>query len=244
MYARAFALLLALPVASPAQQSDGMEWKLAGSKFDASQFLSNLVAGTRHEHVMMPMRDGARMATEIFLPPETEKGPWPVVLMRTPYGRGATAGYAKRYKDAGVVFVTQDSRGRGDSEGKIEMLDNTNEIADGYDTVEWIATQKWCNGRVGMIGSSGHGMCARMAFLSKAPHLVVVDAANSAGNVYRYWSFENGVRRWMYRWVLGYRNGRDAGLHPTLATFDAERWNKIVADAAHDNHVALFVDDG
>jgi len=83
-----------------------------------------------------------------------------------------------------------------------------------------------------------------MAFLSKAPHLVVVSPGNTTGNAYLYWSFENGIRRWMYTWVKSYRNGKDEGRHPTLASYDLGAWQRVVAEAARDNHIVLFVDDG
>src|SRR5437899_2285389 len=96
--------------------------------------------------VMVPMRDGVRLATNVVLPEGS--GPWPAVLTRTPYGkdRNPESGSASRQ----YARVVQDVRGQFKSEGKYRAwLDEPN---DGYDTVEWIAKQPWSNGKVGMVG--------------------------------------------------------------------------------------------
>ncbi|MCD6049171.1 MAG: hypothetical protein K0Q55_574 [Verrucomicrobia bacterium] len=106
---------------------------------------------TFQKKVMIPMRDGTKLAANIFLPKEA--GRFPVVLMRTPYGRpGETWGGPKRYCPAGYVMVTQDCRGRGESEGKWEPW--TFDAQDGFDTQEWIGSQPWCNGKIGTTGGS------------------------------------------------------------------------------------------
>lgn len=145
--------------------------------------------------IMVPMRDGVRLATEVVLP--EGDGPWPVVLTRTPYGR--TGGALKRltnYLKRDIACVTQDFRGLFDSEGEFTLsglfLDN---IQDGHDTVEWIAEQDWCNGRVGITGGSGPGIAAKLALMSNPPHLVAAETNVAASNVHRYAGFSGGVRR-------------------------------------------------
>jgi hypothetical protein len=220
----------------------GREWADAGKNFQVEEILGQWPAGSRHERAIVAMRDGARMATEILLPPGD--GPFPAVLLRTPYGRQQAARYAGQHKDSGCVFVVQDTRGRGDSEGKIGLA-NENEIDDGYDTIDWIARQPWSNGRVGMTGGSGHGMAARMAFLCRHPALVVVGASNTAGSTCLYWSFENGVRRWIHGWCESFRNVPKGGPIPTLPpACDLAAWRQRLATAAKDNPTVLFVDDG
>jgi uncharacterized protein len=121
--------------------------------------------------VFMPMRDGAKLAANVFKP--DGPGPWPVVLMRTPYikdGRmmGSLAG-VKRYTDRGLVFVLQDVRGKGHSEGFYDAF--ADDIPDGYDTVEWIAKQPWSNGKIGITGASAMGITSNMAAIAAPPHL-------------------------------------------------------------------------
>ena len=124
------------------------------------------------DEVFMPMRDGVKLAANVFKP--DGPGPWPVVLMRTPYlkdGRMMSAlGGAKRYTDRGYVFVIQDTRGKGHSQGFYSAF--SDDIPDGYDTVEWIATQTWSNGKIGITGASAMGITSNMAAIAAPPHLV------------------------------------------------------------------------
>jgi hypothetical protein len=124
-----------------------------------------------HQEVFMPMRDGVKLAANVFTPDGT--GPWPVILERTPYLKDgrlmASLGGIKRYTDAGYAFVLQDVRGKGHSEGFYSAFDD--DITDGYDTVEWVAKQPWSNGKVGITGASAMGITSNMAAIAAPPHL-------------------------------------------------------------------------
>ncbi|MBI4026164.1 MAG: CocE/NonD family hydrolase [Verrucomicrobia bacterium] len=98
------------------------------------------------DHV--PMRDGIRLATSVYLPRKSDR--FPAVLVRTAYNR--TGLYEPFSLQHGMALVTQDCRGRYDSDGVHEPF--MNEKEDGFDTLEWIARQPWCNGRIGMVGDS------------------------------------------------------------------------------------------
>jgi uncharacterized protein len=130
-----------------------------------------LLAQTAREE-MVPMRDGIKLATSIYLPPGD--GPFPVVLTRTPYGKDAMYGPAahKQFLEHGYVRVVQDVRGKFKSEGKYAAF--VDDIDDGYDTVEWIAKQPWSNGKVGMFGTSYSGFSQLMAAIARPPHLVAI----------------------------------------------------------------------
>src|SRR5262249_53355661 len=110
--------------------------------------------------LMMAMRDGVRLATDVYLPDGA--GPWPALVQRTPYGRRAANATAQAagFVSRGYVFVIQDWRGQFDSEGKYDDIRPEAGQRDGYDTVEWVAAQPWCNGRVGITGGSGPGIAA------------------------------------------------------------------------------------
>ena len=239
-------LLVSAALSARAQvPSDGKEWAASGGKFDATKTLAELPAGYRFEHLMLPMRDGVGLATTVFLPPGD--GPWATVLIRTPYERNGGAKYFKSLCAKGsYACVIQDPRGDGDSQGKplADPVSSDNEIADSYDTIDWVAKQPWSNGRVGMTGGSGNGMAAAMAYLSKHPALVVVEPANSAGNTALYWGFENGVRRKLYEW-LGQRNLKVSGWpKPTLLNYDRANWQKLLDEAAKDNPTVYLGSDG
>lgn len=200
--------------------------------------LARLPEGTTHQHAMVPMRDGIKLATEILQPPG--KTSCPVVLCRTGYTRWSAAlRDSARYVKHGVGFVSQELRGDEDSEGET-TFSFMNEVDDGYDAVEWVAAQSWCNGRVGMQGTSGHGFAAFMGFLSNAPHLVGVSTVNSGGENYLYWSFHNGVRRGMYNWLRNYGVQVSNSPVPTTRPFDLEAYRAFVRDrAAHSK--AVFI---
>jgi hypothetical protein len=103
------------------------------------------------KNVMVPMRDGLQLAANVFLP--KEDGRYPVILLRTPYGKmDEKFGEAKRYCAAGYAMVVQDCRGRGDSQGKWDPFREDGE--DGFDTQEWVGRQSWCDGRIGTSGGS------------------------------------------------------------------------------------------
>lgn len=140
---------------------------------------------------MVPMRDGARLATDIVLP--AGSGPWPVVLTRTPYGKrtGSFSGLEPNFVAQDYARVVQDVRGRFKSEGKFGSFDH--EPQDGFDTVEWIARQPWCNGKVGMFGVSAGGILANFTAAAAPPHLVCNFVCVAHGSDYRYGSFPGGV---------------------------------------------------
>ena len=109
------------------------------------------------QKVMMPMRDGIRLATDIYRP--KGEGKHPVVFSRTPYnfnawidGKMVTGALQAAYEavSRGYVYVVQNERGRFFSEGEWDILGTP--ITDGYDALDWMSKQKWSNGKVGLIG--------------------------------------------------------------------------------------------
>jgi len=140
---------------------------LFGSVSYAQENVAISQSGAVEEFV--PMRDGVKLAADVYKP--EGEGPWPVILSRTPYlkDRGRPGMY-KRYTDAGYVYVIQDVRGQGKSEGTYRAFYNDRQ--DGYDTVEWAAKQPWSNGKVGITGGSALGITANLAATSGPPSLV------------------------------------------------------------------------
>ncbi len=108
--------------------------------------------------VMIPMRDGVLLATDVYRPVSdgrTVTEPLPVLLTRTPYNkdRERTVVTAEYFARAGYVSVVQDMRGLYKSQGTFSKY-SVMEPPDGFDTVEWLAKQAYSNGRVGMWGTS------------------------------------------------------------------------------------------
>ncbi|MDX1363932.1 MAG: CocE/NonD family hydrolase [Arenibacter latericius] len=111
------------------------------------------------QKVMMPMRDGIRLATDIYRPKTDEKVP--IIFSRTPYNfnswvdgerRTRTAEQAYEAVKRGYAYVVQNERGRYFSEGEWDILGLP--LTDGYDAFSWMADQSWSNGKIGTYGCS------------------------------------------------------------------------------------------
>lgn len=127
------------------------------------------------------MRDGVRLATDVFLP--KENGRWPAILVRTPYNRKAPYTNSYRYFAAhGYAVVLQDVRGRHASQGIFGST--TQEGPDGSDTISWIAAQSWSNGRVAMAGGSYLGIAQWWAAVQNNPHLLAISPMCSGDDEY------------------------------------------------------------
>ena len=122
--------------------------------------------------VMIPMRDGVRLATDVYTPGITASSRYPVILERTPYNKATLVAQGRDYASKGYVYAVQDVRGRFKSDGIFEPF--RNEGKDGYDTIEWLAAQPWCTGKIGMIGGSYDGLTQWHAAAEKPPHLVTI----------------------------------------------------------------------
>jgi len=124
------------------------------------------------ETYMVPMRDSVRLATDVYFPDDSLAHP--VLLYRTPYWRFLDRDDPAHWNSKGYVFISQDVRGRFGSEGvdSVFLDDGWGAKQDGYDTIEWIVQQTWCNGRVGMFGSSARGITTYRAAGSLHANLI------------------------------------------------------------------------
>jgi uncharacterized protein len=123
-------------------------------------------------NVSTPMRDGVVLKADIYRP--EGKGPFPVLLARTPYGKQNSASTGKNMAKRGYIVVIQDVRGRGQSAGVFDPFFEGEK--DGYDTVEWAAKLLGSDGKVGMFGGSYGGGTQVDAALASPPHLVTIFA--------------------------------------------------------------------
>lgn len=125
--------------------------------------------------VMVPMSDGTRLATDLYLPQVTE--PVPAIVERTGYSKDKSPIHwtqsAAYFAARGFAVAIQDVRGIHGSEGRYYpwLDDGRGEHRDGYDTIEWLAAQPWCSGKVGMIGGSYSGATQLRAAIADPPHL-------------------------------------------------------------------------
>ncbi len=121
----------------------------------------------------IPMRDGVVLRADVRLP--SGKGPFPVLVYRTPYGeKNALREYTtfQHAVERGYAIVVQDVRGRYGSDGV--FVPYQNEGRDGYDTIEWAAKQPWSNGKVGTFGLSYPGAVQWLAAVENPPHLAAM----------------------------------------------------------------------
>src|SRR6266576_6861876 len=161
---------------------------------------------------MIPMRDGVKLHTTIFVP-RGVAGPLPFVFMRTPYGIAGAAralrGYFHAFVTDGYIFVFQDIRGRYTSEGQFVMMrpprqrgdsSAVDESTDAYDTIEWLIHRvPNNNGRVGMLGISYPGWLTVMAMLDPHPALKAASPQASPADMFLGDDFHhNGAFRLSY----------------------------------------------
>ena len=154
---------------------------------------------------MVKAPDGTPLATDVYLPPLG--GPWPIVLIRTPYGKDGAADTCTAFVLLGYGCVAQDTRGRYASGGTNTVFRDAG--ADGHATVDWIARQPWCNGAIGTFGASALGITqylmapgAPAAFRCEIPIVATPD-------LYRDALFQGGVLRQSL--VEGWLSSQGAG---------------------------------
>ena len=127
--------------------------------------------------VRIPMRDGVELSANMWLPKTGEK--FPAILEMIPYRKDDWRYPADHRRGAyfaarGYVFCRLDIRGTGSSPGIALDEYTTTETQDGYDAVEWLAAQPWCNGNVGMWGISYGGFTSIQVAMLQPPHLKAI----------------------------------------------------------------------
>ena len=184
--------------------------------------------------IMVSMRDGIRLATDIYLPAINGKaaaGPFPTIMERTPYDKSThprpeTAQY---FASRGYVVMFQDTRGRFNSEGSFTKY--LNDPNDGYDTVEWAVQQAWSNGKVGTFGIS-YGAHTQAALAVAAPPHLTCTFMDSGGFTNAYdnscrnsGAFELRQICWAFTQAkVGKDAARDPSVKAALEHEDLGRW--------------------
>jgi putative CocE/NonD family hydrolase len=175
------------------------------------------------------MRDGVQLATDLYFPAD-DRPPYPVILIRTPYNKSWMATYGNYYTQSGYVVAIQDVRGRWASQGDWEPF--LHEGKDGFDAIEWLGTQEWSTGKVGMVGGSYSGTAQFAAAIEKPPHLVTI-----VPNVAPAMPFDNIPREggalalgWALRWTDIIENAKTGqALQAKLQRSITEDWSQAFA---------------
>lgn len=146
--------------------------------------------------VMIPLRDGVRLAADIYFPSDdgvqAAPGRFPVLLMRTCYGKEQMPLFYGTDTSKGYVLVYQDVRGTFQSEGDFRPM--LNEGPDGFDTTAWLARQSWSDGRIGTFGGSYMGGTQIVLAAERPPNLVTSLAEIASTDQFKNgWVYTDGV---------------------------------------------------
>ena len=146
---------------------------------------------TYSEQQWITMDDGVKLAATITFPSKTGSAPapgrFPVVLSMTPYGRDGICGCAPAtdFATRGFVTAVVDVRGTGGSQGNLDgSYFSPREAKDGYDLVEWLGTQPWSTGKVGMSGGSYVGIVQYKTAELDPPHLAAIAPDEALADIY------------------------------------------------------------
>ena len=158
--------------------------------------------------VMVPMRDGTRLAADVYRPANT--GRYPAIVERTPYNREESVILRTKtpqfFAQRGFVFVVQDVRGRFGSEGTWYPFvdDGWGLHRDGFDTIAWIAEQPWCNGKVATAGGSYAGQTQMFLAPTRPPALVCCFVREAASDLAAQWCYRGGAFEWAFNldWMM------------------------------------------
>jgi putative CocE/NonD family hydrolase len=164
------------------------------------------------------MRDGARLKADLYVP--KGPGPWPVLVERTPYNKETSVELTVKsppfFASRGYAVVFQDVRGRFKSEGEFYPFrdDGWGANRDGYDTIEWLAAQKWCNGKVATMGGSYSGHTQYSLAPTAPPHLTAQFVRESVADYHDGWVYRGGALELGFglRWAVTHTFNNDAHL--------------------------------
>ena len=173
------------------------------------------------KNVRVAMRDGVRLCVDIYRP--EAGGRFPALLGASPYSKdvqklpvpesptdreagngGIEAGDSDYFVSRGYVHVIADARGTGHSEGAYRVY-SLKEQQDGHDLVEWMAGEPWCDGNVGMLGSSYFGIYQLLTAAQQPPHLKAIAPVDTATDAYRHRAYHGGIlhRSFISTWWEG-----------------------------------------
>jgi hypothetical protein len=141
------------------------------------------------KNVAMKTRDGVVLRADVYRP--AGEGPFPVLLVRTPYNKDGFSTFGPKAVSHGFMVVAQDVRGRYNSEG--EWYPFKHETDDGYDAVEWAAALPHSNGKVGMFSGSYVGATQMLAAIGHPPHLAGICPIVTASNYHENWTYQGGA---------------------------------------------------
>lgn len=180
--------------------------------------------------VMIPMRDGTELPTDLYLPSPDARG-LPCVLLRSPAGRHSHWKHFVTLAKDGYVVAVQETRSATDEEGKTFpfISDGWGKLQDGYDTVEWLAKSPYTNGKIGTWGASALGITQLLMAPTNPPHLKCQYILVAAASLYHHGLFPGGqlLKSQAEGWLGLY--ARDSGVQSYVCQrpFYNEFWKQL-----------------
>jgi len=179
----------------------------------------------------VPLADGVELAASLFLP--SGAGPFPVVVVRTAYGRDSYSIFAEELSQNGIAALVVDVRGRYDSEGEYEPL--VNDGADGQAVLSWAVAQSWCNGRIVTFGGSHDAWIQMLTACRGAPELSAMVLAVLPGDPFANAPFGNGAYHPPFITWAAQNEGNsvlpmsiDSSLYSVFASYPLHRWDELL----------------
>ena len=187
--------------------------------------------------VMVPMRDGTRLATDIYYP-KAGSGKYPVIFVRTPYnfnwwdvrnGMPRDVSAILTAVRRGYAYVVQNERGRFFSEGEWDILGPP--VTDGYDAIDWISRQPWSSGKVGLVGCSSTAEWQMAVAAQGHPALAAIVPQGfgaGVGRVGRWyeqgnWYRGGAIQMLFIAWLYGNQNNDRPMFPQDMSSADLER---------------------
>lgn len=186
--------------------------------------------------IPVPMSDGTKLAADIYRP--KADGRFPAIVERTPYNREESVILRTKtpqyFAERGFVFVVQDVRGRFGSEGTWYPFrdDGWGKNRDGFDTIEWVAGQAWCNGNVATAGGSFAGQTQMFLAPTRPPALRCCFVREAASDLAEQWCYRGGAFEWGFNLDWCMRHGalsmrRQLGMLEKAIQGDESRFGTI-----------------
>lgn len=201
--------------------------------------------------VFVAMRDGVRLALDLFRP--DDGGKFPALLAMSPYSKGiqslpipiqpdrsaihhtpTEAGNPEYFTARGYAHVIVDVRGTGLSEGEYLGWMSNQEAEDGYDLVEWIAEQPWCDGNVGMVGISYYGTIQLPVAAQQPPHLKAIMPWNAPADFYRESTHHGGILQSFFHYLYVQRICADNSTSVTVKEKTPDELKQLMAELKSD----------
>lgn len=231
-----------MPMRKPTLLLLGLFLSILSFSQDTSAIYQKLQAiAVIDQKVPMPMRDGIRLATDIYRPKGNEKVP--IIFSRTPYqfntwvdGKLSTRTFEEAYNavSRGYAYVVQNERGRYFSEGEWDILGAP--ITDGYDAFTWMSSQPWSNGKIGLTGCSSTAEWQMAVASQNHPALAAMVAQGYGAGIGRVGKFmeqgnwyRGGAQQMLFTaWLYGTQNDKFKPTFPkTVQQKDLQRLQRF-----------------